>query len=47
LSHLLGMPVQASFRLHVPYASLSRVQVHHSDDGDFAVLTAFNWRGGR
>lgn len=47
LSHLLGMPVQAIFRLHVPYASLSRVQVYHSDEGDHAVLTAFNWRGNR
>jgi len=47
LSHLLGMPVQASFRLHVPYASLSRVQVYHGGDGDHAALTAFNWRGNR
>lgn len=47
LSHLLGMPVQASFRLQVPYASLSRVQVYHSGDGEHAVLAAFNWRGNR
>jgi alpha-ribazole phosphatase len=44
LSHLLAMPLRASSRLHVPFASLSRVHVYHRDDSEFPVLTAFNWR---
>ena len=47
LSHLLAMPLHASTRLHVPYASLSRVQVHQREGGVFPVLSAFNWREGQ
>lgn len=45
LSHLLDMPLHASARLYVPYASLSRVEVYPHADGEFPLLAAFNWRG--
>ncbi len=44
LSHLLDMPLRASPRLYVPYASLSRVRVYHGDGGEFPVLASFNRR---
>jgi len=44
LSHLLGMPLRTSPRLHVPYASLSRVRVYHRDGVEFPVLSSFNRR---
>lgn len=44
LSHLLDMPLRASTRLNVPYASLSRVRIYHREGGDYPVLTSFNWR---
>ena len=45
LSHLLNMPLAAIARLHIPYASISRVQVHRHEGGDFPVLMSLNSRG--
>lgn len=42
LSHLLNMPVQSIFRLHIPYASLMRIRIYHRDSGDFPVLMSLN-----
>lgn len=42
LGHLLAMPLSASSRLHLPYASLSRVQVHRHEGSDFPVLMSLN-----
>jgi alpha-ribazole phosphatase len=42
LSHLLDMPLSAIARLHIPYASITRVQIHHSERGDFPVLMSLN-----
>lgn len=47
LSHLLHMPLSAIARLHIPYASISRVQVYHRDGGDFPVLMSLNSSGGQ
>ncbi|MCB1690082.1 MAG: histidine phosphatase family protein [Halioglobus sp.] len=45
LSHLLNMPLSAIARLHVPYASISRVQVYRRDERDFPVLMSLNTGG--
>jgi alpha-ribazole phosphatase len=42
LAHLLAAPLAASWRLHIPYASMSRVRIYHSTQGDFPVLMALN-----
>lgn len=42
VSHLLNLPLSSIARLHVPYASLTQVQVHHRDGGDFPVLMSLN-----
>ena len=42
LSHLLDLPLSSIVRLHIPYASMSRVQVHHRDSGDFSALLSLN-----
>jgi alpha-ribazole phosphatase len=42
LSHLLDLPLSSIARLHIPYASMARVQVHHRDSGDFPVLLSLN-----
>lgn len=47
LCQLLGMPVSAMMRLEVPYASLSRLRVYHSDEGDSPVLLSHNGGGAR
>ncbi len=38
LTHLLGAPLASSMLWHVPPATLARVRVYHSDDGDFPQL---------
>jgi alpha-ribazole phosphatase len=45
LSHLLDMPLAAIARLHIPYASVSRVQVHQHEGQDFPVLMSLNAAG--
>lgn len=45
LSHLLNMPLAAIARLHIPYASISRIQVHRYEGRDFPVLMSLNSRG--
>ncbi|GAA5316333.1 MAG: alpha-ribazole phosphatase family protein [Candidatus Pelagadaptatus aseana] len=44
LGWLLNMPLEAVVRLDVPYASISRIRVFHSDDGTepFPSLAFFN-----
>mgnify|MGYP003647683723 FL=1 len=45
LSHLLQMPLATIARLHIPYASIARVQVYRRDGHDFPVLMALNSSG--
>lgn len=45
LTHLLAAPLANSWRWHIPYASLSRVRVYHSAEGDYPVLMALNSGG--
>ncbi|CAA0101968.1 Adenosylcobalamin/alpha-ribazole phosphatase [Halioglobus japonicus] len=45
LSHLLRMPLSAIARLHIPYASISRVQVYKQEGQDFPVLMSLNSSG--
>ncbi|MCB1703750.1 MAG: alpha-ribazole phosphatase family protein [Halioglobus sp.] len=45
LSHLLQMPLATIARLHIPYASIARVQVYRRDGRDFPVLMALNASG--
>jgi alpha-ribazole phosphatase len=45
LSHLLGMPLSAITRLHIPYAAIASIKVHHSESGDFPVLMSLSVRG--
>lgn len=42
LSHLLNMPLAAIARLHIPYGSVSRVQVHRHRGEEFPVLMSLN-----
>jgi alpha-ribazole phosphatase len=42
LSHLLEMPLSAISRLHIPYASITRVQIFHREQGDFPTLMSLN-----
>jgi len=42
LSYLLDLPLSSIARLHIPYASMTRVQIHHRDSGDFPVLLSLN-----
>jgi len=42
LSHLLDLPLSNITRLHIPYASRTRIRVHHLDQGDFPVLLSLN-----
>ena len=42
LSHLLELPLSSIARLHVPYASMSTVQVHRRESSDFAILQSLN-----
>ena len=35
LAHVLNMPIDALFRLEVPYASFSRVRIYHNEDGGY------------
>ncbi len=45
LSHLLDMSVSAIARLHIPYASISRVRVYRRGGQDFPVLMSLNAGG--
>jgi broad specificity phosphatase PhoE len=47
LSHILAMPLSAIARLHIPYASICRIQVYHREAGDFPVLMSLNSRAGQ
>ena len=42
LSHLLDLPLSSIARMHVPYASMAQVQVHHRNGEDFAILMSLN-----
>lgn len=42
LSHLLGLPLSSIASLHIPYASLTEVQVHHRNGEDFPILMSLN-----
>jgi broad specificity phosphatase PhoE len=46
LSHLLQMPLATIARLHIPYASISRVQVYQREGREFPVLMTLNASGG-
>lgn len=43
LAHLLNMPMSSVNRFDVPYASLTRFVVYHSDSGDITKLVAHNF----
>lgn len=45
LSQVMGMPLSCAGRIHVPYAALSTVVIHHHDSGDQIQLLGHNWRG--
>jgi alpha-ribazole phosphatase len=45
LSQLMGMPLSCAGRIHVPYAALSTVVIHHNESGDQIQLLGHNWRG--
>jgi broad specificity phosphatase PhoE len=47
LSHVLAMPLSAIARLHIPYASICRIQVYHRKEGDFPVLMSLNSGAGQ
>ena len=42
LSHLLNIPLSAITRLHIPYASTSRIQVYQSGGRNFPMLMSLN-----
>tara|TARA_B110000503_G_scaffold25349_1_gene40042 strand:- start:8187 stop:8813 length:627 start_codon:yes stop_codon:yes gene_type:complete len=42
LGHLLNMPLATIARLHIPYASISRIQVYQSEGREFPVLMSLN-----
>ena len=46
LGGLLSMPGAALHRLETPYASLTRLRVTHSADGDMLRLVAHNMHAG-
>ncbi len=43
LAHILNMPMSCVNRFDVPYASLSRFAVYHSESGDITKLIAHNF----
>lgn len=38
VTHILGTPVEHMFRIHVPNASITRIQIDHHDDQPFTKL---------
>ena len=38
VTHILGTPVEHMFRIHVPNASVTRIQIDHHDDQPFTKL---------
>lgn len=42
MCHLLNMPLSAISQMHVPYASLTRFQIYHREQGDFPVMMSLN-----
>ncbi len=38
LSHILGMPTERMFRIHIPNAGISRIQIDHFDGGELPRL---------
>lgn len=45
LSDLLNMPLRAIARLHIPYASISRIKVYQSEGRNFPMLMSLNSHG--
>lgn len=45
LSQAMGMPLSCAGRIHVPYAALSTLVIHHHDSGNQIQLLGHNWRG--
>jgi alpha-ribazole phosphatase len=45
LSYLLDLPLSSISRLHIPYASMTRVRVYHREDENFPVLVSLNSGG--
>ena len=42
LAEVLNIPIQAMFRIEVPFACVSRVNIYHDDKGHFPTLTFHN-----